>query len=58
MVEAKFEVGDIVQLKSGGFNMTVMSIESKGLKCKWTLINQFRYISDVFHVKTLKKVSE
>ncbi len=55
MVE-KFEVGDVVQLKSGGPNMTINAIrrdnENSIARCVW-IINDIPYFSE-FDLRCLK----
>lgn len=35
MAQQAFVVGDVVQLKSGGPNMTVTTVEGKEIFCEW-----------------------
>lgn len=37
MIEPKYKVGDIVQLKSGGPNMTIQNVPAGGISygCQW-----------------------
>ncbi len=55
----KLEVGDIVQLKSGGEEMTVKSVnfQSEGtVECVYFLKGEVK--EDSFVEKTLKKITE
>lgn len=55
MADEKFEIGDVVQLKSGGPEMTIAQIDSNGMEitCRWFLDGHPR--REFFHPKTLRK---
>ena len=53
-----FQIGDIVQLKSGGPPMTVTSSEGKSVSCTWFDKNQQRHDEGAFPPGALKAVSE
>ena len=53
-----FKSGDVVQLKSGGPNMTVVGPTQNGqaLNCRWFPSNDARPIGDNFRAEQLKLV--
>ena len=55
---AEIKVGDVVELKSGGPDMTVILITAKDLnvKCAWFDGNELKYAD--FSEDSLKKVKE
>lgn len=52
-MSCKFNIGDVVKLKSGGPKMTVSSIEDKACKCVW--FDQSSKIEDSFSEELLEK---
>ena len=55
MAEVELEIGDVVQFKSGGPNMTVVSINSNDTKCRWYAEIHGQFFIDDFKTNTLKK---
>jgi uncharacterized protein YodC (DUF2158 family) len=53
-----FQIGDIVQLKSGGPHMTVTRSEDESISCTWFDKNQQRHDEGGFPPGALKAVSE
>jgi uncharacterized protein YodC (DUF2158 family) len=57
-----FEVGDIVQLNSGGEKMTVVKFEDNMVVCNYFIYHSTGYVNRVewtpFPEKALKKVEE
>lgn len=49
-----FQIGDVVQLKSGGPKMTVESMDTDGVKCVWFDKNDSK--AAVFPVGTLARL--
>ena len=59
-MEKKIEVGDVVMLKSGGPEMTVISKKGSVCFCKWFLNSNYNFfIKDCnFSEESLKKISQ
>ncbi|RPI14275.1 MAG: DUF2158 domain-containing protein [Ignavibacteriae bacterium] len=56
MSQEKFEIGDTVQLKSGGYKMTIQNIDSNDMvECVW-FDKEGNQCSNSFHIKTLNYV--
>lgn len=49
-----FEVGDVVQLKSGGPRMTVVEVKPEGITCQWYSKEDEDYKSGIFAPDALK----
>lgn len=56
MIERAFQVGDTVQLKSGGPGMTVESIDDRGGELCFTWFNRARQTRSYFDPRLLKHV--
>jgi len=54
---ARFEVGDVVQLRSGGPTMTVQEVMEIGghVRCQWFVEGELR--SGIFHPRSLHGVA-
>jgi uncharacterized protein YodC (DUF2158 family) len=54
---AQFKTGDVVEIKSGGPDMTIREIRNDGLvSCKWWSSTKQEFGSDVFAPDMLKPV--
>lgn len=53
----EINIGDVVQLKSGGPSMTVDSVNDDSCKCSWFLSNN-DFMSSIFNLTSLVKNNE
>jgi len=59
-MDEKFHAGDVVQLKSGGPDMTVLKIYEKDeeARCGWFVIETVEFKADLFPIRSLTLIKD